>query len=112
MLPLPERCSPVSDGRVAPCPNSRFRLPDGEPVLLPAASACHSNVSLTGVLMVLLTAEACRLTGCEFFPAAAVAVPVVGKLSVPRMVAPPFTSRVEAGDVVPMPIFAELPEPD
>jgi hypothetical protein len=42
----------------------------------------------------------------------AVAVPIAGKLSVPRIVLVPFTSKVVAGAVVLTPIFAVLPVPD
>lgn len=60
----------------------------------------------------LLKAEAARFSGCEFLPAVAVALPVLGRLRVPRMVAPPLTSKVEAGVAVLIPIFAALPVPD
>src|SRR5579871_261897 len=69
------------------------------------------------VLLLLLKDEAARLAGCELFPAIAVAGPVAGRLNAPmtdaapRMVAPPFTSRVVAGEVVPMPILAVVPVP-
>ena len=62
--------------------------------------------------MVLLKADAARFSGCEFFPALAVAVPVAAKLNVPRTVVPPTTSRVVAGVVVLIPIFAVAPVPD
>ena len=42
----------------------------------------------------------------------AVAVPVAGRLSVPRIVPEPLTSSVVAGVVVLMPIFAVVPVPD
>jgi hypothetical protein len=61
---------------------------------------------------VLLNAEAVRLKGWEFFPAVAVALPVEGRLNVPRMVPAPFTSNVVVGVVVLMPIRAVAPLPD
>src|SRR5580693_5651769 len=41
MRPLLAIFSPVSDGLVAPSPNSRFKVPEGELVSLPAGSDCH-----------------------------------------------------------------------
>ena len=61
--------------------------------------------------MLLLKAEAARFSGCEFLPAVAVAVPFDGRLNVPRIVPPPFTSSVEAGVIVLIPIFAVFPVP-
>jgi hypothetical protein len=64
------------------------------------------------VLVPLLNAEATKSMGCELKPAVAVAVPIAGKLNKPRIVPPPFTSRVDAGVVVPMPTLAFVPVPD
>jgi hypothetical protein len=50
--------------------------------------------------------------GCELKPLLAVAVPVVGRLNKPRIVLPPFTSKVEAGLFVPIPTLAVVPVPD
>src|SRR5579864_9488532 len=67
--------------------------------------------------MVLLNEDAAKFSGCELVPFVAVAGPVDGRVSVPvtevapRIVAPPFTSSVVAGVVVPMPIFAVVPAP-
>ena len=44
ICPLLAIFSPVSDGLVAPSPNSRFKVPEGVPVSLPAGSDCHWNV--------------------------------------------------------------------
>jgi hypothetical protein len=63
-------------------------------------------------LVELLNEEATSVCGSEFFPPVAVAVPVAGRLSVPRTVLPPLMSSVEAGVVVLIPILAVLPEPD
>jgi hypothetical protein len=62
------------------------------------------------VLLVLLNVEAISVSGCESLPA--VAAPVAGKFSLPRMVPAPLTSRVTAGVVVLMPTFAVVPVPD
>ena len=57
------------------------------------------------MLEVLLKAEAARFSGWELAPLVAVAVPVAGKLSMPRIVPAPFTSSVVAGVIVLMPIL-------
>jgi hypothetical protein len=62
--------------------------------------------------MPLLNTEATIKSACEFFPPVDVAVPVEGKLKVPRTVAAPLTSSVDPGVVVPMPTFAVAPVPD
>lgn len=62
--------------------------------------------------MLLLYADAVRFSGCEFLPAVAVAVPVAGKVRMPRTVLPPFMSSVVVGVAVLMPILAVLPVPD
>ncbi len=43
--------------------------------------------------------------GCEFLPAVEVAVPVFSMVNAPRAVMAPFTSRVEDGVLVSMPIL-------
>jgi hypothetical protein len=63
------------------------------------------------VLVLLLNADAVRFSGSESLPAVAVAAPVAGSASVPRIesvpriVPAPFTSSVVAGVAVPMPIL-------
>jgi hypothetical protein len=103
---------PVSLGAPEPDANNKFRLPLGLDVLLPLGSACQRKFCDTAVPVVLLKADAVSVLGCEFFPPLAVAVPVAGKLRLPRTVALPFTSSVLAGVLVLMPIFAVLPDPD
>jgi len=90
---------PVSDGLVAPVPNSRFGVPDGLAVSVAAGSACHWKVWLIAVLEVLLKAEATRSSGCELAPWAAVATAVAGKASTAGIVPAPFTSSVVAAPV-------------
>lgn len=69
------------------------------------------------MLLLLLNDDAAKLAGWELLPAAALATPVAGRLnvpitdSVPRIVAPPLTSSVVAGEVVPMPILTVAPLP-
>ena len=63
-------------------------------------------------MVLLLNTEAAKACGCELKPPLEVAVPVAGRLNNPRTVLPPFTSKLDAGLVVPMPIFALLPVPD
>src|SRR5215471_15250481 len=103
--------SPVSAGMLLPDANNRLSLPEGFAVSLPVGSACRLKVWLTAWLMLLLKAEACKLAGCEFLPADDVAVPVAGRLRVPRTVPAPLTSSVEAGVVVFKPTLAVLPVP-
>src|ERR1022692_255234 len=105
--PLPT-CNPVSVGALVPTPNNRFNVPEAEAVLLPAGSARQLNVWVTAVAVPLLNADAARFSGCEFFPAPAVAVPVAGSSSVPRTLADPATSSFAAGVCVPMPRFKLL----
>ncbi len=81
--------SPVSAGVAIPWPNSRFNVPEALAVLLPVASAFHWNVWFTAVLVPLLNDEATKFSACEFLPPVAVAVPVAGKLNVPRAVVVP-----------------------
>lgn len=111
ICPLEAIDSPVSAVFDEPDPKSKFSVPDGLAVSLPAGSDCHWNVSFVADLEVLLKAEAVKVTGSEVLPAVAVAVPVEGSASVPLTVLPPFTSRVVAGVVVPMPTFAVAPVP-
>lgn len=99
---------PVSAGAPLPCANSRFNVPDGLLVLFPTGSAWNRKTWLTALLVPLLNAEAVQPMGCEVLPAVAVAVPVAGRLSKPRIVPPPFTSSLAAGVVVPMPTFVPL----
>ncbi len=61
-------------------------------MLFAAGSASQRNVWFTAVLLVLLNDDAVRFSPCEGLPPAAVAVPVAGRLSVPRMVPAPLTS--------------------
>ena len=95
-----------------PCANRRFRLPLAVVVLLPTGSDCQRKFWLTGVVELLLNTDEVKVTVCEFFPAVAVAVPVVGRLKFPRTVAPPFTSSGVTGVVVFTPIFAVAPVPN
>ena len=44
ICPLLAMCSPVSEGLVAPSPNSRFSVPEGAVVSLLAGSASHWKV--------------------------------------------------------------------
>jgi hypothetical protein len=60
--------------------------------------------------VVLLNTEAMKSYGCEFFPPAA-AVPVAGRVSEPRTLAVPLTSRVAQGAPVLMPILPVAPAP-
>ena len=46
-------------------------------------SACHWNFCATGFAVGLLKTEAVKSSGCEFLPAAAVAVPVVVRFRMP-----------------------------
>ena len=78
---------------------------------LPTGSDCHWKVCGTAVLVPLLNAEVTRFMGCELKPLLEVAVPVAGRLNRPRIVPPPFTSRVDAGLAVLMPTLAVLPLP-
>ena len=104
--------NPVSVGVAFPFPNNRFRLPEKLVVSFPTGSACHWNVCATALLVALLKTDADKISGSEFSPAVAVALPIDGKVSAPRMVPPPATSSVLAGVVVLIPILAVLPEPD
>ena len=56
--------------------------------------------------------DAVNAWGAEFLPADAVAAPVAGRLSVPRTVVAPLTSRVLVGVVVLTPVLAVAPVPD
>src|ERR1043166_2932757 len=105
-------CSPVSAGGFVPELNSRFNVPLGLVVLLPVGSAIQRKFCDTAALVPPLNEEAVCSDTCEFLPPVAVAVPVAGRLNVPRIVPLPFTSRVLIGVLVFTPIFAELPVPD
>src|SRR5208337_3115633 len=106
--PLFEIDSPVSVGVAVPDPNSRFNLPTGVALLLPTGSACQRKVSFTGFSVLLLYAEAVKFSGCEFFPAVEVDVPVAGRLSAPRKMPVPLTSSFAPGAVLPMPTLVPL----
>src|SRR5208282_1112133 len=103
---------PVSAPAAGAVENNRFNVADGDAVLLATGSACQWNTWLEAVCELLLKVEATRPNGLESAPPAAVAVAAAGKFNRPRMVAPPLTSRVAAGVMVPIPIFAVLPVPD
>jgi hypothetical protein len=60
----------------------------------------------------LLKEEAVRVVGCDALPEVAVAVPVDGKLTLPRKVEAPCTSNVDEGALVLIPTFAVAPDPD
>jgi hypothetical protein len=105
-------CNPVSVAFAVPDPNNRFNVAVGEVVSFPAGSACQLKNSLTAAEVELLKLEAARLKGCELAPAVAVAAAVAGRVSAPRIVPAPFTSRVELGVMVFKPTFAVVPEPD
>src|SRR5580704_5291999 len=109
--PLLAMCSPVSAGMFGAVANSRFNVADGDAVLFPTGSANQWNTWLAATLVPLLKVEATRPRPFELLPAEAVAVDAAGKLSSPRTVVEPFTSRVAAGVEVPMPILAVLPLP-
>jgi hypothetical protein len=109
--PFAAMFNPVSLG-AAPLPNKRFSVADGVVLLLPVGSACHWNVDATAFFVLLLNAEADKSSGWESKPLLAVAVPVAGKLRVPRKVEAPLTSSVVAGVVVLIPILAVFPLPD
>ena len=110
--PLLATFSPVSAGDDPPEPNSKFKVADGVGESLAVGSAIHWNSSFTADWLLLLNAEAERFSGCEFFPAVAVAVPFEGSVKVPRTVAPPLTSSVVEGVFVLMPTLAVVPDPD
>src|SRR4030088_1631111 len=63
--PLLLSFNPVSVGVAVPEPNSRFSVPDGVVVLLPAASAFHWKAWLMAAWVLLLNDEATRLYACE-----------------------------------------------
>ena len=110
--PLLEMYSPVSAGLLGPAPNRRFKVAEGVDVSLPAGSACHPKVWLMAEFVPLLNTEATSALPCEFAPLAAVAVAVADRLSVPRTVTLPFTSRAETGVVLLIPILAVPPTLD
>src|SRR3984957_9559837 len=103
--------NPVSAAAAGATENRRFSVPEAEAVLLLTGSACQWKTSFCEVPAVLLNADATKPIGLEMVPADAVAFPELGRLSSPRMVAPPFTSSVAAGVVELMPIFAAVPLP-
>src|SRR5580704_7425752 len=109
--PLLAMCSPVSAGMFGAVANSRFNVADGDAVLFPTGSANQWNTWFAAALVPLLKVEATSPRPFELLPAAAVAVEAAGKLSSPRTVVEPLTSRVAAGVEVPMPILAVLPLP-
>src|SRR5450432_1735191 len=111
MMPFGPSRRPVCAGAATPCPYSRFNVAPGMAVLLFEGVACHWNVWFTGVLVALLNDDATKSSGCDTFPADAVAAPVAGNTSVPRIALPPWTSRAVVGAVVLMPIFAVAPIP-
>src|SRR5215472_8745403 len=105
MMPLLLMERPVSVGVAEPEANSRLNLPEGLAVLFATGSACQRKCWLTAAWLLLLKEEASASSGWELNPCVAVAVPVAGNCSVPRMVAPPFTSSFAAGVVVPIPML-------
>jgi hypothetical protein len=111
ICPLLPSFSPVSAGVFDPAAYSRFKVPAVRLVLFPTGSACQRKFCGTAAPTALLYTEAVNVSGCEFFPAVAVAAPVAGKLKFPRTVPPPFTSSVLAGFVVLIPTFAVEPLP-
>src|SRR5450432_1040926 len=111
MMPFGPSRRPVCAGAATPCPYSKFNVAPGMAVLLFEGVACHWNVWFTGVLVALLNEDATKSSGCDTFPADAVAAPVAGNTSVPRIALPPWTSNAVVGAVVLMPIFAVAPLP-
>src|SRR5450432_3173966 len=103
IIPLFAIDSPVSAGTLEPRPKSRLNLPTGLAVLFATGSTCQRKVSLRACPMLPLKADPDRFSGCEFFPVAAVAFPVVGNVTAPRRVVAPFTSSLPTGALVPMP---------
>ena len=103
--------SPVSAGAAVPDPYRRFSVPDAVDLSLFTGSACNWNFWATALAVPLLYTDAIIKSGCELYPLVEVAVPVAGRVSVPPTFSAPFTSRVTAGVVVPMPIFAVEPLP-
>ena len=79
--------------------------------MFPDASACQRKFCATAAFVLLLKADAVSVVGCELVPAVLVAVPVAGKLKLPRTVAAPLTSNVVAGVAVLSPTFALEPLP-
>ena len=76
---------PVSAG-VAPLePKRRFKVAEGEAVLLSAASATHWKSCATAELLLLLNDEACKSNGLELNPCDVVAVLVASSCSKPPM---------------------------
>jgi len=108
---------PVAAGAVVPEPNSSSRLAEGLAVLFPELAACQTNFSATAALAVLEYTPAPNWNEGELAPAAAVAA-AAGRLTAPRRVLAPFTSRVVAGTAVAMPTLVpdsamtELPSVD
>jgi hypothetical protein len=111
MRPVLPILSPVSAGVPVPGANNRFNDPLALAVLFPTGSACQRNFWFTTVWVPPLNTDAMKFSDCELAPAAEVAFAVEGRVSGPRMVAVPFTSRVAPGAVVLTPTLAVLPVP-
>jgi hypothetical protein len=84
---------PVSPGVPVPARYSKFSVPEGLAVLLPAGSASQENSCGTAVLVPLLNEEAIKSVGFETKPCVAVAVPVAGS-TVPAAVSAPLNVAV------------------
>jgi len=84
---------PVSAGVPVPERYSKFSVPEGLAVLLPAGSASQENSCGTAALVPLLNAEAIKSMGFETKPCVAVAVPVAGMI-VPAAVSSPLSVAV------------------
>src|SRR5215469_1033107 len=108
MMPVLLMERPVSAGVAEPEANSRLNLPKGLAVLFPTGSACQRKCWLRAAWVLVLKTEANASSGWEMNPFVAVAVPVAGNCKVPRMKAPPLTSNVPAGWVLPMPTFPPI----
>jgi hypothetical protein len=79
---------PVSPGVPLPDRYSKFSVPEGLAVLLPAGSASQENSCGTAVLVPLLNEEAIKSMGLEVKPCVAVAVPVAGSAAPAAVRAP------------------------
>src|SRR5215469_4166028 len=108
MIPVLLMERPVSAGVPVPEANSKFSFPEGEALLFPTGSACQRKFCGTETCVELLNAEASKSNGWESNASVEVAVPVNGNDNWPRIVAPPFTSNLAAGAVVPTPMLLLL----
>src|SRR5712692_11738087 len=92
----------ASLGAALLAPNSRFRLAEGDAVLLPTGSACQRKVWFWAAPAPLLNTEAAKSVEFEVKPPPEVAVPLAGRNEPPASVSNPLKLPVPAAFKLPV----------